>query len=65
MFKNDNNVTGKLTNRTTVRMGWLFILQAIISTWYIKNGNKMLRMIKYIHKEFDCEYSPWLTHPHS
>jgi hypothetical protein len=58
MFKNDNNVIGKLTNRTTVRIGWLFILQAIISTWYIKNGNKILMMIKYIHKEFVREYSP-------
>ena len=48
MFKNDNNVTGKLTNKTTVRMGWLLILQAIISTWYIKNGNKMLKIKKCI-----------------
>ena len=31
MFKNDNNVTGKLTNKITDLTRWLFILQAIIS----------------------------------
>ena len=31
-FKTDNNIIGKLTNRTNDLTRWLFILQAIIST---------------------------------